>query len=218
MRFVELTSDPALFGEGFITLMMHCLTHLADECKRLGPLDSFTCFKYENTLKSLKRARSYRYPLISLSNQLQYRPYFVSKQSRQLQEAEPKVIFGNKLEHFDGPLEANYYESIRLNNIILSVHEPNCFFMDPLSKVLQILHIVEQDGLTFFICSRWRCESAYSFHFETMKPVESKIAGVFRLYEQMPNMETIELDQVERKCVVHTFLGRKYSYPLLPLS
>lgn len=60
-----------LFGQRNISYNIHCVLHLADDVKRLGPLDSFSAFSYESKLGSLKKLiRSPHRPLQQVINQL----------------------------------------------------------------------------------------------------------------------------------------------------
>lgn len=44
-----------LYNESFLTYNVHCLTHLATDCRNFGSLDTFSAFKFENYLQELKR-------------------------------------------------------------------------------------------------------------------------------------------------------------------
>ena len=61
------------------------MTHLAQECLRFGPLDSFSGFKFENTNKTLKNlVQTYKDPLRCISKQLKCRSSFISKSTRHI--------------------------------------------------------------------------------------------------------------------------------------
>lgn len=44
-----------VFGKHFMAYNVHALSHIPDEYKRFGQLDSYSCFKYENYLKQLRQ-------------------------------------------------------------------------------------------------------------------------------------------------------------------
>lgn len=44
-----------LYNESFLSYNVHCLTHLATDCRNFGSLNKFSAFKYENYLQELKR-------------------------------------------------------------------------------------------------------------------------------------------------------------------
>jgi hypothetical protein len=60
-----------LFGESFMSYNSHSLIHLRDDVKRLGSVDTFSCFKFENFMKFIKRAvHTPNEPLKQVTNQL----------------------------------------------------------------------------------------------------------------------------------------------------
>ncbi len=50
-----ISSVKNYYGEDSLVYNMHSLIHLSEDVKNLGPLDSFSAFKYENFRGSLKR-------------------------------------------------------------------------------------------------------------------------------------------------------------------
>ena len=79
------------YGDHFISLVVHQLTHLAEDVRNYGPLDSYAGYKFENFNKSLKRlCKSYSYPLANIKKRLGYRTMYVSKASRG--NDEPDVV------------------------------------------------------------------------------------------------------------------------------
>ncbi|XP_045028751.1 uncharacterized protein LOC116931694 [Daphnia magna] len=45
IRFVE--QSPSIYGDKFVSYNIHNLIHLVDECRRLGPMETFSCFSFE---------------------------------------------------------------------------------------------------------------------------------------------------------------------------
>ncbi|KAK3929696.1 Nucleolar MIF4G domain-containing protein 1-like protein [Frankliniella fusca] len=66
-EFVTLSVE--VFDASFPVYNVHSLTHLVDECRLHGEADSFSAYKFENYLGSIKRAlRSTHHPLQQLRN------------------------------------------------------------------------------------------------------------------------------------------------------
>lgn len=69
IRFVQ--QSPTIYGEKFVSYNIDNLIHLADECRRIGPIETFSCFSFENHLGKLKNlVRSNALPLEQLVNRV----------------------------------------------------------------------------------------------------------------------------------------------------
>jgi len=75
-----------LYGPQNVTYNMHNLIHLAADAKRLGPLDSFSAFPFENFLFTLKKLlRKFDKPLQQICNRLDEQFLFLAE-NRQLDD------------------------------------------------------------------------------------------------------------------------------------
>ena len=60
-----------LLGDESLTYNAHSLCHIAEDCRRFGKIDKFSCFQYENFLRFVKRTvRSPKNPLQQLINRV----------------------------------------------------------------------------------------------------------------------------------------------------
>jgi hypothetical protein len=77
---------PTLYGAKFVSYNVHALIHLSADVLRLGPLDTFSAFPYENYLQSLKRlVQTSHKPLQQICRRLKERTGgIVAKPSMQL--------------------------------------------------------------------------------------------------------------------------------------
>ena len=209
------------FGSHFITLMMHCLTHLPAECKANGPLDSFSCFKYENALKSIKsRCRSHSAPLLSLATQLQFQSNLVSNSQKpvgaQVEGAAKASQSDNALTRTLVPV-GQQFRYVRCKNFKLSDYAPNCYF-SPKNKaqVYEIHGIVSQKTGIVLVCYLWDTEPAYYVPTsdESIR-LNSSITGVFRLKARAVDPTVLNVKDVYRKCIVNSVDGLLFSWPLL---
>lgn len=96
---------------------VHNLQHIADECRRLGPLDSFSCFLFENHLRKLKSLlRRGDNQLEQLVNRLsEIHSNRIPSSSRNPNESETKL----NREHFDGPLVTEI-EGVQFKRVLCS--------------------------------------------------------------------------------------------------
>ena len=61
----------SLLGNEALTYNTHSLCHIAEDCRRFGKIDSFSCFQYENFLRFVKKSvRSPKKPLQQLINRV----------------------------------------------------------------------------------------------------------------------------------------------------
>ena len=229
LQFIQCYLDTMAnhYGEHFVTLMTHCLLHLPNECVKHGPLDSFSCFKYENTLKTLKsRIRSFRYPLESLTNQLQHQSNFVSKKTRKVLEAEPVTRLIQTFENLDldyNFIAGTHYKSIFYKNFKLSVQKPDCYFVckDDRATIHELKAVIkkgEEDDSIALLTIGWNTVCAYYVSTnDNYRRIESTIVGVRRITDRTLGTGYVTMNRVHRKCVVHTFSNQMFSYELLDL-
>ena len=220
--FLDSTAE-SYFGRHFITLIIHCLTHMPDECLRNGPLDTISCFKFENVLKSLKeRCRSYRFPLQSLANQLRYKANFVSKRTKLPLKVHGKPEFPLRKQFCTRrpvDIDGEQFKFVRFKNFMLANSAPNCYFRTAGKNIYQVECIIQKPcGQVVLVCRQWSIESAYFVPSSSDElRIESDIVGVMRLVNLRKAEDVINIEDVDRKCVVHSYAGMTYSWPLLPL-
>jgi hypothetical protein len=104
-----VTDAEKLYGREIYVYNVHCLIHLANDVKRLGPLDECSSFPFKNKLGQLKKSvRKPQFPI----QQIVYR--LSEKQQVKLltcDQAEGKLLL--KHEHSTGPLLAAYCDYIQ---------------------------------------------------------------------------------------------------------
>lgn len=77
--FVEKYGE--IYGKKFLSYNIHNLIHVCNDVKLLGPLDTFSAFKFENYLYKIKsNIRNNGRPLEQISNRIFEKSSFVSKQ------------------------------------------------------------------------------------------------------------------------------------------
>lgn len=220
-----LINGCACFGDHFASIGLHLLTHLPEEVMCHGPLDSFSCFKYENCLKYLKKMQtSHKNPLANLSNKLKIRSVFISKPTKTTlnvpEKQELKAVLTRPCEPITQAIRGGtHYKNVKHNNITLTTSVPDCYFSIN-GEVFQIVDIVEDTaGLVHLICTRFaRVESSFFIQMSDESLFYSRTVGVVKLSRMDPTLEVHPLSSVSRKYVVHshhsladTFVG----YPLI---
>ena len=221
--FVDTSTE--YFGKHFVVLIVHILLHLADECMKFGPLDRFSCWKFENALKSLKkRCRNYKTPLKALANQLRYKSTFISKPSREphYEGSDARLARRSRM-CLPSSLLINgvSYRTIFYKNIVLTVDFPDCFFQSQTRQIYRIQEIIKSDaagGTIYLICQSFD-KIDYAYYVPTQEyRVESSQIGIKRLQNLNPNVHIVTLADFAQKCVVRSFNDSLYCYPLMLLS
>lgn len=60
-----------IYGEHHISLNVHNLLHIVDDVRHFGPLDRFSCFKFENFNQQIKKMiRKHEKPLQQISRRI----------------------------------------------------------------------------------------------------------------------------------------------------
>ena len=219
-------NSAAFFGRQFVSLAVHSLLHLPDECRRIGPLDEFSCWKYENALKTLKkRCKNYKHPIQALANQLRYKSSFMSKPSRVL----PSSTYGVSLirPHLgyltDGVklIDGQSYKTAFYRNYVLTLTPPDCYFMSFSKQIYQILDIVLTKGSgTKLICKQFvRTESAFYVPTDEHR-FEASELGIHLLLSRCETVHCIDIEDFKWKCVIRHYIARKAMccYPIIPFD
>ena len=94
-HFVENAS--LVYGQEFVTCNIHSLLHIPEDCKKFGPLDSYSCFPFENYLSFIKKlVRNGKHPLaqVKFSFSVFFNICYVFLPGRLLEKFQ-KVLFLN---------------------------------------------------------------------------------------------------------------------------
>lgn len=71
-----------LYGREYMSYNVHNVLHLANEVKTFGPLDKFSCFQFENYLRSIRRkVQNSGQPLEQLINRISEENKFLLKKN-----------------------------------------------------------------------------------------------------------------------------------------
>ena len=202
-KFVEKCDE--LYGAQMLVSNVHGLLHLAEDCRRHGPLDAFSAFKFENEMQIIKRNLRGKYKsLQQISNRY-------SERAPVTPVEKPTQVFHHA--HSSGPLVdfalgTPQYSAVNLNGIPLSVRKQDCCFLDKNMHCNKILNILKTPTVTF-ICRRYRNASCL---FE--KPVSSASIQIFTVSCLSDSLYTITQDQFYRKCCLFPYKNIEIAVPL----
>ena len=197
--------------------MVHLLSHLSAECIKFGPLDRFSCWKYENTLKSLKeRCRNFKTPLTALANQMRAKSTFTSQASAWPLSRSCGILLKRMYEGLH-LLSGEAYKTVVYKNHVLTVDAPDCYFMDSKMRVFMIKDIVRTGAGVKLLCQHYdRTTSAYYLPTEPGR-FESSELGIVELQHASEDYKIIPIEHFVHKCVVRMHDSKLYSYPIMRL-
>ncbi|XP_026829221.1 uncharacterized protein LOC113562841 [Ooceraea biroi] len=198
LRFAELALQKfilrckSLYGPTFHTYNVHGLVHLTDDVERLGSLDSFSAFPYENNMSMFRKyCRKLGQPLQQFFNRMAEKRVHDVSDNRQVDSS----IRASMSHNNDGSNRLQY-RKIQFNGISLSTDErDNCC----------ILH----DGSICIVCNVVVENNAYRLAVKKFLEIHNNFYDVgmessaFRVYKcaTLSNeLFYIDLDKVNAKC------------------
>jgi hypothetical protein len=200
----------------FCTLSIHMLGHLAADVMKHGPVDRYSCFKYENALAALKRTvRSRKAPLASALTTLKVQPYFISRGLKY----EPKVVPGLK-----NPMQSTgsnvniQYSTIELAKFTLKATIKDCHFgvRDAPRKVIKFIRAERDHGeivvygqeflgseVSFELqCNPTAASQDYNSASPDRYPIDTRDVGIIRISRRSDVVIRINWERIKYKYVV----------------
>ena len=210
------------FGDHFVTMAVHCFTHLPHETMKHGPLETFSVFKFENNLKSLKSHMTNNMvnPLATVRGFLTKKSTYVSKASG---DTFPAKGSSPKLKK---QLSMTDFAVLILPNMYLSAdpdtRNPDCYVManDRIFRIERIYVTAPGEGQENSIqlgCRKQKAVSAYYIDRSGGSRFESSQIGVYRL-SKIPciTLQTIRISDIQTKYVVNRLhKGQMVGHPLI---
>uniref|UniRef100_A0A1Y1MKV3 DUF4218 domain-containing protein n=1 Tax=Photinus pyralis TaxID=7054 RepID=A0A1Y1MKV3_PHOPY len=194
-----------LYGHEFLSYNVHNLVHLAGDVIELGPLDTFSAFKYENYMQKIKQK------LKNSGNYLQQLVNRVHEENNLPAEYKvPKkypiiVYFKNDLQVIN---------CIKFNRFSISKSKyDNCVLLeDGTYGVIQDFSMKDNKCVVHIL----RFRNAVPFF---NLPCDSLKIGVGVIHIQHGDVETIFLEQIKRKCIIFDYSDNcnNQEYVVVPL-
>jgi len=185
-----------LYGQKFVNYNVHSLIHLPFFVLKHGPLESFSCFKYENYLQEIKKfMKCSRFPLQEVSNRI----YEKLNQIKNLSKTEyPK--FSKELHVTQHLSSGKVYEKVVLENFsTININSINNNFImlknNDLVFVKQII-ITSNNEIKFLVK---KCNSCSSF-FDLLN-FSSKYIGSYSIDLQLISTPyLVQVSDLKCKC------------------
>lgn len=141
---IFLNSCTRLLGNQFLTMNPHCLLHLVDDCLLYGSVDNFSCFKFENFMRLLKKLiKSPFSPMQQLVNRISEQGQNIG----QLQKFLKTQKDNKKKNHAQN--DCTHITKFYHNHTWISSTAPNNFILTKDRNILRIYDITQSsDGRT----------------------------------------------------------------------
>jgi len=199
-----VTDYSNLYGSQYITYNVHSLIHLPVYVLSHGPLDNFSCFRYDNFVQEIiKSMKSIKYPLQEILNSILQKQKIHQKCPPQLHNQYP-VLRDEIIHKFASPffkINDKLFEKISLalaNTVIINVlNEKDRYIMLTDNNLVMVHHIVQpQNKPPSLIVKRFLSYSELS-----TTPLSSFEIGVYIVdSSKMSELYSINLTVVKYKC------------------
>jgi len=199
-----------LFGKEYLSYNVHGLLHISNDVMKFGPLDSFSGFKFENYLCTLKTlVKSPNQPLQQIHNR-------IVEQSAMCQTRSNSKEKTAMTEHFKGPLIYGFtspqYRMVNIRNFILQNSEPNCYCITVQKNIVRVLNICYSISTkTLHVLGKeYRTKTSV---FE--EPCPSELLGIYETKDKSTEIQSWPLESFTNKCQVYKFKNKVFCFVML---
>lgn len=187
-----------LYGKEYMSHNVHAVTHLAEDVRNFGPLDSFSAFKYENFMQTLKSfVRKPDRPLQQILKRYE--------ESAGLDDNQLSVTpsFQVKYGHNNGPLPSGIdlakwkqYERVLCTGYLLNVKNmaDRCIMLE--DETVAVISNILHNGLDVKVVGKkfQKKEDLY------LLPCPSSKLGIFKVNNLSKGLEIWALNDGVKKC------------------
>ncbi|CAH0554787.1 unnamed protein product [Brassicogethes aeneus] len=186
-----------LYKEQYMSYNIHCLLHIVDDVRGLGPIDSYSAFCYENSMPNFRDLATHR-PYLAL--QQYYKRIKEKDQGEQPFHVENQIVTSKK--RVAGPLPINIlpamceqFEKVSIGSIILSTSRRDSCCILRNSEICVIRNIIRVENDIMLIVTKFQqLSSLYEVGYT------SNIVGVFHCKRLSNTLTAVSLRDIERKC------------------
>lgn len=175
-----LHNAQTLFGKEFITLNVHNIIHLVEDVSRLGCVDNFSCFRFENFMRFIKKAiRSPFRPLQQAANVVNRTGPFLgrfnstekAKQSILKQSYYPSDLPNKFKEKY-----LNFYKQYQVNNTVIKIKGADRYMLTDALDVVKVVYIAQNSSKNIHFIGHKLLNKQSSFEY----PLDSSLIDIFK--------------------------------------
>jgi hypothetical protein len=221
-----LTNCANYFGEPFVTLAIHHIRHLPAEAHRLNATsETFSCFKFENALKSIKfSVKSQSKPMMNMAMRLSHSLTFTSNAGRYSLPPNSPPIVSMKARDGNTPprIIPGQFNVVKLPKFKLSMKRQADTYFSARGRIRQLQSItVDHDGTICLHSKAFQSvKAAYYVLQEDGTRINSDVSRVYEISQPMSE-DIVFCEEVYQKYVVHKLHDttktyyKLFAYPML---
>lgn len=211
-KFVSKFSS--IYGKHLISHNVHGLLHIFNDYQNLGPLDSFSCFPFENYLGQLKKlSRKAEKPLQQIVNR-----YYENINIFDCKDKKKKIGLSGK--HHKGPVpvelidkvcQYSMYKTEFYTLVISSINIKDSYMLTNSRDVVQVVNILkmdQSDNILILGCPFLTKENAYG------EPLKSELLDIYCVKNLSNEHKIYEVAQIYKKCFIFTVKNVHTALPL----
>lgn len=201
-----VSSFQTIYGKHLISHNIHGLLHLCHDYKLFGPLDSVSCFPFENFMKIFKSMlRKHEKPLEQIVKRFKEIDINTSNNPNKNLETSPIL----KIQHNNGPLsntalKGSQYKTLILTDKLITIKidkESDCYFGTVNNDVVKVFNIIK-DLNTEQITIVGKIFTKKTLFYQ--KPIKSKTLNIFIVNKLSDDFILYCIDDIIKKYIVFT--------------
>ncbi|XP_011344181.1 uncharacterized protein LOC105283118 isoform X1 [Ooceraea biroi] len=188
-----ITHAATIYGKKFVVYNVHALSHLAEECALHGHLESFSAFKYENFLKSIKCLLQSGYkPLHQVANRDLERNISVPIiLESNVGEVKLSKRFIPQIEVLHGV----HYKCVTIDNVVLQIGKKDSCFILITDEVIILEDTVHIENRIFLVGKQFQQSKDFYTY-----PFPSSTLSILSVSQLNENVRILSMSEIKAKC------------------
>lgn len=185
-----------IWGAHFPSYNVHALSHLVEECRQHGALDTFSAYPYENYLGVLKSLLRSKYkPLEQLVNRDRERNGLLTQLKQHMQPGDVNLMHPNNVDP-DEEVKGRQYTKIVIGKTFLEITERNNCFKCKNGNIILLKNIIYTTRREVKLVGLRFNEMVDYYQY----PLRSSLLGVWKVSQIDQEKTYIDIGEFKEKC------------------
>ncbi|EZA50973.1 hypothetical protein X777_10601 [Ooceraea biroi] len=197
-----------IYGKSFVVYNVHSLCHLAQECNDHDSLDTFSAFRYENKLKTIKSHIDSGFQPVQQAAKRE-----VERSSRKVVVIDSevnKVILSKEHRDMNETIHGEQFRKILVNDVIFEVNKRNSCFKTNTGEIVVLKNIICTENDIIFVGNIFSNVSDFYTY-----PLPSSELGIVKVSELSEERLVFSLNNIIAKCWLIPMRNKYVCIPLL---